>query len=169
MTGNYSEFSEQWAEQLAAFIEQNLRLVLGLMLLWGVLLLFFCILCVVANWRMFEKAGERGWLCLIPFLSGHVAFKIAWHPFFFWFNAALLFGSEILNAMIVEGGVNMPYVILAALALSIASIIISVTHSFKLSRAFGHGVGFALGLVFLPYIFIPILGLGRSVYQGKIR
>jgi hypothetical protein len=35
-----------------------------------------------------------------------------------------------------------------------------------LSKSFGHGVGFTLGLIFLSPIFIPILGFGGSLYVG---
>ena len=34
-----------------------------------------------------------------------------------------------------------------------------------LAKAFGHGVGYALGLIFLPFIFLLILGFGKSTYQ----
>ncbi len=33
---------------------------------------------------------------------------------------------------------------------------------------FGKGAGFTLGLIFLPYIFYPILGFGGAVYQGPV-
>jgi hypothetical protein len=36
----------------------------------------------------------------------------------------------------------------------------------NLSKSFGHGVGFTLGLVFLGPIFIPLLGAGGSQYVG---
>ncbi len=31
---------------------------------------------------------------------------------------------------------------------------------------YGKGVGFTLGLIFLPFVFIPILGYGGATYQG---
>ncbi len=36
-----------------------------------------------------------------------------------------------------------------------------------LSRSFGKGTGFTIGLFFLRFIFIPILGFDKSVYQGN--
>jgi len=35
-----------------------------------------------------------------------------------------------------------------------------------LSKSFGHEVGFTLGLLFLGFVFFPILGLGESKYVG---
>jgi hypothetical protein len=36
----------------------------------------------------------------------------------------------------------------------------------ELAKAFGKGTGFALGLVFLGFIFFPILGFGDAQYAG---
>ena len=33
-----------------------------------------------------------------------------------------------------------------------------------LSKSFGKDVGFTLGLIFLPFIFYPILGFGSAQY-----
>ena len=35
-----------------------------------------------------------------------------------------------------------------------------------LAKSFGRGVGFALGLILLWFIFLPILGLGDAQYLG---
>jgi hypothetical protein len=35
-----------------------------------------------------------------------------------------------------------------------------------LAAKFGKGVGFAIGLIFLPFIFYPILGFGDAQYSG---
>lgn len=36
-----------------------------------------CILEIVALWRIFTKAGEKGWNCLIPIYNMYILFKIA--------------------------------------------------------------------------------------------
>jgi hypothetical protein len=33
---------------------------------------------------------------------------------------------------------------------------------------FGKDAGFTVGLIFLPWIFFPILGYGQAVYQGPV-
>ena len=38
--------------------------------------------------------------------------------------------------------------------------------SVKMSYSFGHGVGYALGLIFLTPIFLLILAFDESVYIG---
>ena len=41
---------------------------------------------------------------------------------------------------------------------------LTVTLYYSLSRAFGHGFGYTVGIMFLPFIFAPLLGVGRSRY-----
>ena len=48
----------------------------------------------------------------------------------------------------------------------IASAVISIMQNIKLSKAFGHGGGYAVGLILLQPIFILILGFGKSTYVG---
>lgn len=36
----------------------------------------------------------------------------------------------------------------------------------KLSKAFGHGVGFTIGLVLIPNVMTLIIAFGSSEYQG---
>ena len=101
------------------------------------------VLLIIANWKIFTKAGEAGWKSLIPIYNLVVLFKIiglspwllllflaSWIPFVGWIVVAVL---EILTMV-------------------------------KLSQAFGHGAGFAIGLIFLPNIFTLILGFGSSEY-----
>jgi hypothetical protein len=48
----------------------------------------------------------------------------------------------------------------------IVNVVILIIVSNDLSKSFGHGVGFTLGLVFLSIIFYAILGFGDSRYLG---
>ena len=48
----------------------------------------------------------------------------------------------------------------------IVNIIVGIIVSIDLSKSFGRGIGTALGLIFLPFIFIPILGFGSAQYVG---
>ena len=46
------------------------------------------------------------------------------------------------------------------------NIILAIQTQVKLARAFGKSGGFAVGLIFLPYVFQPILGFDGSAYLG---
>ena len=96
------------------------------------------ILVIVGRWKMYEKADEPGWGSLIPLYSEYILFKIAW-------------GNGILFLLMLVPIVNM---------------VVAVILAIKLSKAFGMGTGFAIGLLLLPGIFYPILGFSDAVYGG---
>ena len=48
----------------------------------------------------------------------------------------------------------------------IVNFIISIIVIAGVAKNFGKGVGFILGLIFLPFIFYPILGFGDAQYNA---
>lgn len=114
---------------------------------------------VIALWRVFTKAGEAGWKSLIPFYNGYIQYKISWKTQFFWLGIICIIVGTVLNNM--DGAISvLGYVI------CLAGTAVHLVAYHKLSLAFGHGVGFTLGLIFLNPIFILMLGFGGSQYQG---
>lgn len=100
------------------------------------------IVAVVAGaWKMFVKAGKPGWAAIVPIYNTIVILEITGKPIWW---IVLLF-------------------------IPIVSIIIAIMVMIELAKAFGKGTGFGIGLVFLPFIFIPILGFGDAQYQGPSR
>jgi Family of unknown function (DUF5684) len=93
---------------------------------------------LVAGWQVFEKAGEAGWKILIPIWNILVLLKIVGRPW--WWILLML--------------------------IPIVTIVIWIIVAIDLSKSFGHGTGFAIGIIFLPFIFLLILGFGSDQYQG---
>jgi hypothetical protein len=107
-----------------------------LQIIWLAVVVFL----VVAFWKIFVKAGQPGWACLVPFYNFYVmTLKIAGLPLM-WFIFCFI---PILN-------------IVAMFKIYI-----------ELAKKFGKGVGFGVGLVFLSFIFAPILGFGDAKYLGE--
>ena len=50
----------------------------------------------------------------------------------------------------------------------VISCVIEIIYCVRTSNAFGHGVGFTLGLIFLNPLFLLILGFGSSKYDKKL-
>jgi hypothetical protein len=94
---------------------------------------------IVAMWRVFSKAGQPGWAIFIPIYSTIVLLRVAGKPWW-WLFLFLIPLVDIVIAILVYAGV---------------------------ARNYGKGAGFTVGLIFLPFIFIPILGYGKAVYQGR--
>jgi hypothetical protein len=96
------------------------------------------IVIVAGVWKVFTKAGEPGWACLIPFYNIIVMLKIAGKPIWW----ILLFFIPLVN------------------------IVIGFLVPISLARNFGKGVGFGVGLALLGFIFYPILGFSDAEYLG---
>lgn len=96
------------------------------------------ILGIIADWKIFEKAGVAGWMSIIPFVNLYQLFKIAW-------GNGWLFLLELIP---------------------IVNIVVLILLYVKLARAFEQPGVFAVGLIFLPSIFLMILGFGSSRYIG---
>lgn len=104
-----------------------------------IILLVISILILAGTWKVFEKAGESGWKCLIPFYNTYIQTKIAT-------GNGWLF---LVYLIPLVGGFFGIYVM------------------YKLAQAFNKGFGFTLGLIFLPVIFYPMLGFGNAEYYGQ--
>ena len=99
--------------------------------------MIFIIISVYAGmYRVFEKAGIVGWKCFIP----------------------------IYNTLLILWLVGKPEWWLLVLLIPFVNIIIVVTIHIELAERFSQGRLFGVGLVFLPFIFYPILGFGSAKY-----
>ncbi len=131
----------------------------------------FYVLLVIAIWKMFNKFGEPGYKALIPIYNFYIVYKYTWKGCYFWVFLAACFFMGITDPSPVGSTTLQSPEYAATSFLSavffIAAGVIDIISSYKLSKAFGHGVGYFIGLVFLPNIFYLILGFGKSEYVGK--
>lgn len=143
------------------------------------------ILIIIAWWRLFEKAGEKGWKSIIPIYNLYILFKIAHIKSWFWWTFGLIvigyvmvcanMPQVVIDAMnnnteidadLIEWGKHVPFVIGTILA-GVASIAANIALAIKLAKAFGKGAGYALGIYFFPYITLLILAFGKAKYSKK--
>ena len=105
---------------------------------YAIVMFVFAIIMIIAYWKVFTKAGEAGWQSIIPIWNVIVILKIAGRPWW-WILLMLIPIVDIVIVFIVYNDI---------------------------SKSFGHGIGFTLGLIFLAPIFWLILGFGSSRYVG---
>lgn len=104
--------------------------------------LFLCIaawvvLVIVAQWKIFKKAGKDGWKALIPVYNSYTMLQI------------LNMEPMLCFLSLVPG----------------AQFMLGIVMSVKLAKSFGKGTGFAVGLILLAPIFEMILGFGDAKYK----
>jgi len=122
----------------------------GLMALLGGMLLVLAIpliLMIVAMVKIFSKAGKPGWHSIIPILNGWQMCVIAGKPG--WWSIVMV----LVGVIPIVG--------------AIVSLVMVVMVCNGLSKNFGKGTGFTVGLVFLGPIFMLILAFGSAQYIGQ--
>ena len=103
-----------------------------------VIYIILAILLVVAEWKMYVKAGKPGWAVLIPFYATWVLYQIICGR-----------GKAMFRLLI-------PFY----------NIYWAIKSMICLAHAYGKSTGFGVGLIFLPPIFMLILGFDKSTYVG---
>ncbi len=53
-----------------------LNLLGGMLYTMILLVIAYFVLKIVANWKIFEKAGQPGWASIVPFYSNYIEFNI---------------------------------------------------------------------------------------------
>jgi hypothetical protein len=96
------------------------------------------VLVIASMWRVFTKAGQKGWLALIPILNFYVLIKIVGRESWW----IILYFIPCVN------------------------IVVTIIVMIDLAKVFGRSTAYGLGLVFLPFIFYPMLAFGDATYEG---
>jgi len=109
----------------------------GIAMLFLQIIVLFLIITYEAQWKIFKKAGRKGWESLIPIYNTIIFIKICQKPVW-WIWLMLIPLVNIIFAVMIYHG---------------------------LSKAFGKTEGFTVGLIFLPFVFFPKLGLSQLKYQ----
>ncbi|MBR2863943.1 hypothetical protein IKG12_01325 [Candidatus Saccharibacteria bacterium] len=148
--------------------------------LFAVLIAFY-IFMIIAGWKIFTKAGEKGWKSLIPIYNVYVMLKISGMKNWFW---ALLGVSVVASILLVvfkfdtnalydttamekiDWGNNIPALIIL-LAEGIFEIIMAIIYCRNTAKVFGKGTGFAVCLFFFTPIVWLVLGFGNAKYDKK--
>jgi hypothetical protein len=93
---------------------------------------------IAGGWKIFTKAGQPGWAVLVPFYNILIMLRIVGRP-------------DIWLLFCLIPGVN---------------VIIQIIIVIDLAKSFGKDTLFAIGMILLPVVFVPILGFGDARYLG---
>ena len=103
-----------------------------------VLYLGVVIFMLASMWRVFEKAGQPGWAAIVPIYNVYIMLLVAGKPGWWLLLMLIPFVNIVIEIMVFVG----------------------------IAEKFGKSGGYAVGLLFLPFIFFPMLGFGSATYTG---
>mgnify|MGYP004500432531 CR=1 FL=1 len=106
---------------------------------YSVVVLAIAIIMIVANWKIFTKAGKPGWASIVPIYNMYVTFQVAG-----------MSGWMFLLSFV-----------------PLVNIVVQIMLCLNLAKAFGKSTGFGIGLIFLNPIFLLILAFGNADYSNQ--
>ena len=117
----------------------------AIFVVYMIVIIAVAVLQIIAMWKIFKKAGEEGWKSIIPVYNLITLYKVSgvspWLLFVYFAGFIPFVGT-------------------------IAILVLNIFQSNNLSKSFGKGTGFTVGLIFLAPIFYMILGFGKDTYVG---
>ena len=106
----------------------------------GTIIIYLLIIIaeIAGGWKIFEKAGKPGWAVLIPIYNIIVGLQIIGKPA--WWIILLL--------------------------IPIVNIVIAIICCLALLEKFSKPGWHILGMIFIPFIYLPYLGFSDAKFQG---
>jgi hypothetical protein len=89
---------------------------------------------IACKWKLYEKAGKPGWAAIVPIYDTLVMLEIIRKPWWW----LILMMIPLVNIVFVIWALNL------------------------FVKAYGKSEGFTIGVLFLPYIFLPILAFDKK-------
>ncbi len=143
----------------------------------GFILAYFAVLIIsmavavvtlIAQYRLFEKAGEAGWKCIIPYYNAFVYSKIVTGNYTYAIVSVVaavvysffcfLFGLTEMTAMFV-----------IAMLVLVPVIVLSAWFAYKTGKAYGKSTGFCVAMIFLTPFLTIAMGFDKdTVYTGPL-
>ncbi|MFW5674637.1 MAG: DUF5684 domain-containing protein [Rikenellaceae bacterium MAG02] len=96
-------------------------------------------LYIISLWIIFQKAGKPGWSAIIP----------------------------IYNIIVYLEKIKKPWWWIFLFLIPVVNLVFYVIVNHQLAIYFGKDAGFTVGLIFLPFIFYPILAFSNAQYNNS--
>ncbi len=103
----------------------------------GIVYLAIMIITLAGMAKTFMKANQSGWAVIIPIYNIYVMTRVA----------------QVSGWVVV------------AFFVPLINVVAAIYLKVRIASAFGRGPGFGIGLLFLPFIFYPILGFGDAQFR----
>ncbi len=113
--------------------------ILGAIGAFGVITYLAVLILIIASlWKLFERAGKPGWAAIVP----------------------------IYNYIVMIEIVGKPMIWILWLLIPCVNIVFGIWLLNLFMKSFGKSEGWTAGVIFLPFIFLPMLAFGNNPYLG---
>lgn len=146
---DYSPYTSNFSN--SSSIDGLEALIVGVTAILGIIaiiIIALLVLQIIGMWKVFQKAGEKGWKAIIPFYNMAILYKISG------MSPYLVF---------VYLGLLIPFVNIIAIAAIGVMLLYQVIN---LSKAFNKSTGFTVAIILVPFVAYLMLGFGKSEYIG---
>ncbi len=106
-------------------------------MLLGLVGLFLMFAMFAGIWKIFEKAGQPGWACIIPIYNIIVLLRVA----------------------------RLSSIFVLAFFCPLVNIIVAIYVWMRIARSFGQSEALGCVVPFMPFIFIPLIGFSANEYR----
>lgn len=149
-----NSYNYNWNSSNTVIDETILSVIFVILGIFVLLAIIVCIFTVIGQWKMFQKAGEKGWKALIPIYNVYTLCQLTGvNPWWI----VIVFVGGILSGLFAP----------LSMIGSLASLYFSVLLAVSTARSYQKEDAYAIGILFFPPIFYMILGLGKNEYLGK--
>lgn len=97
------------------------------------------IIMIISYWKIFSKKGKPGWAILVPIYNVIVQIQVA--------NLSMIYFLLLL----------IPFVNIYAI----------IKINISMAKSFGKSIGYGIGMIFLPIIFIPLLAFSDTKEESN--
>lgn len=129
-----------------------------ILLVAGLLLLVIIIPVLIAEWKLFKKAGKKGWEAIVPFYSTWVLIEVAGLN---WWYFLISIGLSLASNFVGSG---------LTIILSLASYYINFIIYYNLAKKTKQNlILYGILGIFVPFIAMLILGFSKNItYDNNI-
>lgn len=138
------------------------KVLIPILIIVAILAIIAGILEMIGMWKIFKKAGKKGWEAIIPYYNIWTLNKISGCKWWF-FLLAISTTIISFSGTAVEDIANLDFIA------SIANIFAMYMINYNIAKKFSKSHGYAIGMTLLPFIFYLILGFGKDKFDNKIK
>ena len=122
----------------------------GAVIIIGIFLIIAGIISLVGLWKLYKKAGKKGWEAIVPVYSYWVLFTeiagLNW-----WYFLIYMILNVISNSQD------------SSLVADIGMLVINFFCYYNISKRIGKDTGYAVLMTLFPFVMFPIVGFSKNI------